>query len=582
MSTPTETPTPTTTETPEPTAIPTVEQIDPDLLDNLQEPRLSGNITTVPVFTPIGNLGGDGEDTGDQSPGATSSSADGIDVVVTPNRQSTGTESLSSRRNEETDGMVCATQDQRATAGGGGLVTDNLVLNHRLNELWPGAIIPAQSVANGGYGPALSPDRLPNRQPADVRNPVTLTLFTDANRFGNRNPDVSRVVDPPTSDGVEQARVDLLRNVQQGTSAAQLAFDIEQIHSEKHLDVNLGVDYNNLQTSISGDFSLSRDSETNKLLVKLYQVYYFMGVTFPNPEGSFVMDPSVVDRNDLLVSDVSFGRLLLFSAESRHTARDMQASLDATFRGLGGSGSVDLDVKHERVLNETRIKGQAVGGGATDAAQLISDFDEEGLSRIRDYAVDGANYGPDSPGAPIGFTARYLNTLDRANTYLTTEYNARSCYPKTRKFRVHNVRLEVKNAGGDGGGNLRLYGDITVSASHPDEQNVALVGNAWSRDRDEYVQVDEGNSKRLAGVDQTVEFEVGENRTWTEYMEDASIDVTAKLRERDNLSDDEYQGKSKTGSWKPTDPVDRTPTLVFSENNNVTHLTFDVSPVPLQ
>ena len=583
-SSPTRPPTPTPTSTPTATPTPSlnvdpveIEPIDPDVVNRTP-------IQFTPVYTePIQPINPVGEtDDGGGEPSTTSSSSGGIEVAVTPNQRSTGRDSLGNQQQSSQNDMVCATENRRSTADGGGLITENLVLNHRLNELWPGAIIPAQSVANGGYGPALSPSRIPDRQAVDVRNPITLTLFTDANRYGSGNADVSKVVDPPTSNGVEQARVELLQDVQEGTSAAQLSFDIRQVHSEKHLDIQLGVDYSNIATDISGDFSYSRDQTSNKLLVKLYQVYYFMGATFPNPNGSFVTDRAVVEPNDLLISDVSFGRLLLFSAVSKHTVEDMKASLDATFGGLAGSGSVDLDVRHQRVLDETRIKGQAIGGSATNALQLISDFGEDGLSQIRNYALDGADYGPDSPGAPIGFTSRYLNTGDRANTYLTTEYNARTCYPKTRKFRVHNVTLSVKNAGGDGGGNLRLYGDITIKPSHPDDTYIGVVGNAWSRDRDQYVQIDEGKSQTLSDIDFTVEFDVGENRTWTEYMDEASVDVIAKLRERDALSNDEYQGEKQTGSWKPTDPVSRTPTIVFSEENNVVHLTYDVSPVPIQ
>jgi thiol-activated cytolysin len=587
---PTDSPTPSPTDSPTPSPTPDGQlDVDPGTLEPVQvepiDPTLADDVTVD--ATEVGTLDPEvvaaaTDDSGPGTPSGTTSATGGIEVAVTPGSRSTGRQSLGSRRKDSANDMVCSTQEQAATAGGGGLLTENLVLNHRLNELWPGAIIPAKSVANGGYGPALSPNRLPNRQPPAVRNPVTVTLFTDANRYSSGNPNVSQVVDPPTSDGVEQARVELLQDVQDGTSAAQLSFDVRQVHSEKHLDVQLGVDYNSLGTSVSGDFSYSRDSVTNKLLAKVFQVYYLMGVTFPNPDGSFVTDPSVLRRNDLLISDVSFGRLLLFSAESKHTVQDIEASLDATFRGLAGSGSGSLDVKHKRVLDETRIRGQAIGGGATSAAQLISDFGENGLSRLRNYVVDGANYGPNNPGAPIGFTGRYLSTLDRANTYLTTEYTARSCYPKTRKFRVHNMQLEVKNAGGDGGGNLKLYGDITVVPRHPDDTYVARVGNAWSRDRDEFVKIDEDSSKTLVNVDETVEFTVGEDRTWTEYMDEAAIEVSAELRERDNLSNDEYKGDTEVGRWKPTDPVDRTPTIVFSEENNVTHLTFDVSPVPIQ
>ena len=587
-ATATQTPTATATPTATSTALP---EIDPNLTPELIDPDIVTNTTVLDpglinddtvIFTPI--FDGDSSSGGDSGPGTptgTTEDSSGIQVAVTPDGQDSGTQALNSKQREQQNDMICTTQSQRATAEGGGLLTENLVLNHRLNEIWPGAIIPAKSIANGGYGSALSPDRLPNRQAVDVRNPITLTLYTDANRFSNQNPNVSKVIDPPTSNGVEQARVELLSDVQQGTSAAQLSFDIEQVHSEKHLDINLGVDYNSLSTSIEGDFSYSNSSTTNKLLVKYYQVYYLMGITFPNPNGSFITDSSVIDRNDLLVSDVSFGRILLFSAESKHSVRDMKASLDATFRGMAGTGSGSLDLKNRRVLNETRLRGQAIGGGAADAGRLVSNFGEDGLTQLRRYILEGANYSPDNPGAPIGFTARYLTTQDRANTYLTTEYNARSCYPKTRKFRVHNVRLTVKNAGGDGGGNLKIYGDIAIAASHPDQTTIIIPGSDWSRDRDEQVTIDEGSTKTLVGVDKTVSFEIPENKTWNEYMDDAEIVVSAELREKDAFSDDEYKGDTVEDSWKVTEPLSRTPTLVFSEENNVVHLDFDVEPVPL-
>lgn len=560
----------------------TVPEVDTEINTELLDPEIANNFTLAQTDLELA-LDTDlfEEDNSTAAPTETTESTTDVEVTVTPDRHDVGTQTLSGEQTEQRNDMTCNTASQEATADGGGLLTENLVLNHRLNEIWPGAIIPAKSVANGGYGAALSPDRLPNRQATDVRNPIQVALYIDANRFSNQDPNVSKTVDPPTSAGVEQARVELLSNVQNGTSAAQLSFDIKQIHSQSHLDVNLGVDYNNLATSIDGDFSYSKNTSTNKVLVKVYQVYYLMGLTFPNPDGSFVTDSSVVNRNDLFVSDVSFGRLLLFSAESKHAATDMKASLDATFRGLAGSGSASLDVEHSRVLDETRLKGQAIGGGAADAGQLISDFGEDGLSRIRNYVVDGANYGPDNPGAPIGFTARYLNTQDRANTYMTTEYNARSCQPKTRKFRVKNVELSVWSVGGDGGNNLKVYGDITIYADHPDEASVVLPGNAWSRDRDEQKVLDNDGFHTLAGVEETVEFEIPDGKTWNEYMEDAEIRVRAELREKDAASPDEYQGDTVEKSWQVTDSVDRTPTLVFSESNNEVHVDFEVEPVPL-
>lgn len=583
-TTPTVTQTQTATPTPTATVNPNIdpELIDPDIVPDSQI-DLSNTTFQTPILDPtiVDGDDNDDSDTTVGTPSETSSSGGDIQVAVKPGKESVGSESLGSESRQTQNDMVCTTQQQRGTANGGGLLTENLVMNHRLNELWPGAIIPALSVANGGYGPALSPSRIPNRQAVDVRNPITLGLYIDANRYDSRNPNVSKTIDPPTSNGVEQARVELLNNVQQGTSAAQLSFDITQVHSEKHLDTQLGVDYNNLAMSIEGDFSYDTSTTTNKLLVKLYQVYYLMGVTFPNPNGGFVTDRSVLDPNDLLVSDVSFGRLLLFSAESEHSVTDMEASLDATFRGLAGSGSGSMTVKQQRVLDETKLKGQAIGGGATDAAQLVSNYGENGLPQIRQYATEGANYGPSNPGAPIGFTARYLSTQDRANTYLTTEYNARSCYPKTREFRVNNVRLSVWSVGGDGGGNLKIYGDITIKASHPDDVSIAEVGNAWSRERDEQEVVDNEGFHTLPGVEETVEFEIPEDKTWNEYMEDAKITVSAQLREKDALSPDEYQGKTVEKSWNVTDSLDQTPTIVFSEDNNEVHLDFDVEPVPL-
>lgn len=583
---PTPTPEPTATPTPEPTPSPaaTPVDIDPDLVDPNEytvDPAIEANITyTNPVLDTDYDY--DGSDSGDEKtkePTDMTHTSDSIEIEVTPGSRSTGTTSLSGRQTETKNEMVCATEQQEATVDGGGLLTENQVMNHRLNEIWPGAIIPALSVANGGFGPALSPDRLPNRQPPDVRSPITLALYIDANRFGNRNPNVSKVIDPPTSDGVEQARVELLGDVQEGTSAAQLSFDIRQVHSQKHLDIHFGADYSNVNMEIEGSFDYSSSTTTNKMLVKFFQLYYLMGITFPNPDGRFITDQSVVERNDLLISDVAFGRLLLFSAESKHSVKDMKASLDATFRGASGQGSAELDVKHERVFEETRLKGQAIGGGATTAAQLISDFGEAGISRVRNYILDGADYGPDSPGAPIGFTARYLNTLDRTNTYLTTEYTARSCYPKTREFRVHDVTLTVDNAGGDGNSNLHIYGDIRIGPSHPDQ--ITILPREWNRSRSEYMTIDEGDSKTLADVDTKVEFEIPEDQSWSEYMDDASITVEADLKESDFGSADEWQDIEKSGSWDVTDPVDRTPTLVFSENNNRATLEFDVSPVPL-
>jgi hypothetical protein len=376
-------------------------------------------------------------------------------------------------------------------------------------------------------------------------------------------------------------------------------FTIHQIHSSKQLDLTLGAHYDSLKLSVDNEFDFSSQSETNKLFAKFYQQYYNVDVSLPNPVANGIVTDqgTYLDRNDVIVNNVSYGRLLLFSAESKYERTDIETALRVAFNTTSGRASGSLDIKHKQVLRDTKISVQVLGGSAQQGAQTISKPGEGAFDSIKTFIEEGATYDPKtSPGVPIAYQTKYLSNLDTANTYLTTTYTERNCRPTTRGYRVHNMSWKVISEA-DPGNEEEIYGDVYVVAWPIEGANDVLTmddriepkggrsdGRVWHRSRSSHVNIKQGQRKDL-GVDATIEFddahELDNSRTY--------IQVTAIPHEKDPTSNDEF-GNKKAVKWflneAPSDP-DRvgqgsgTFTERWNDHNSEIELAFDISPIPL-
>jgi hypothetical protein len=404
-------------------------------------------------------------------------------------------------------------------------------------------------------------------------------------------------MDPPTKGTYRDVRGQLLDNVRDGATPANMDYSVRDIYSKKHLDFSLGVAYDNAVSSLDSKFDFSRTTETNKLLVTFTQLYYSIGVTLPNPLApGIVTDPGTYLRpNDVIVASVTFGRVLLFTAESHYARERLRSAVDYAMDSLAGSADVEFDAARDAVLRDTRIHATVMGGSAASGATLISDFGDRNLSGIHDWIQRGATYDPaESPGVPVSYHAKYADSLDTANVYLSTEYTARNCRPKTQRYRVHNVHVDVKNANDEAGGKRKeeLYGEIRLGGwqfrtDQPGDEAIQPRGqdgfSVWDRGPKQWIRVAEAEPPKKLDVDEVIVFDAGPDLD----RQKSYIAIDIAPRERDTGPDD-FQDASQYERWhltqSPSDPdaLDSTGsfTMNFASGGTELEFSYDITPLP--
>ncbi|WP_310916276.1 thiol-activated cytolysin family protein [Haloarcula sp. S1AR25-4] len=611
--TPTDSPTavPTSTPTAVPTATPTTNQTDLQPLTpdpcvmtgscvSTPEPVETVTISDDPIFIPDDPILSPDivldptlVNTTDSTLGEPSSVEEGGDlsVTVTPETNKAENTALGGTNTERNGDMICTTQRRQVTSGSG----TNFLLDPQIGTIWPGAILEAESIARGQFSPALSSTRRNGVPASQIRNPLELSIS-----LRNIDGQNTRKLQTPSLGSFRTALDDILGQYDRNANTpAKMNFSIHQIHSSKQLDVTLGAHYDSLKLQVDNEFDFSTESETNKIFAQFYQQYYSVDVSLPNPIANGVVSDqgAYLKPNDVVVKNVSYGRLLLFSAESKYERTDIENALNVALNAGSGRATASLDIKHKQVLRDTQINVQVLGGSAQQGAQTVSKPGEGAFEAIRNFIQDGATYDPKtSPGVPIAYQTKYLSNLDTANTYLTTSYTERNCRPTTRGYRVHNMSLGVIEEN-DPGNEEELYGDVYVVAwPVPKGSQVVGIddriepkggrsdGRVWHRSKSSNINVTQGSRKDL-GVDATIEFDdahdLDNSRTY--------IQVTAVPHERDPTSGDEF-GNKKAVKWflnePPSDP-DRAGREKgkfrerWNDRNSEIELAFDISPVPL-
>jgi len=536
------------------------------------------------IIDPVGGGGGTSS-VGDPS---TVENSGAVKVEVTPEKKGKKDEKVDSGGSNTTGDTICTTERRRVRAGG----PANFLLDPQVGNIWPGSILTANSIAKGQFQPALNPQRIAGTSEDQIREPLQLSIS-----LMNVDGKNTTTVNNPSVGNVRTARDRILGryNNAAATPAKQKA-SVHQIHSEEQLDVNLGVHYSSPQVSVDNQFDFSSQSETNKLLVKFWQIYYTIDVSLgPNPVGNGIVSDAAtyLKPNDVIVKNVSYGRVLMFSAESKYNRTDLKNALKVGVNTASGKIDTDLTIKQKQVLRDTKIDVTVLGGSATQGAKTISKPGEGALGNIKTWIEKGAQYDPvSSPGVPISYQTKYVGNLATANTYLTTTYTSRNCRPTTRRYRVHNMDWKVTKED-DPGNEEEIYGDIYVVAWQfwPSKNKVHRTvpkggpsnGRVWKRSKDSHVNI-AGKSKKDLGVDATIELTdahlLDNNKTY--------IQVTAIPEEKDPTSNDDF-GNKKAVKWflnqPPSDPSlagsDRGKFReTWNSHGSELQLSFDISPVP--
>ncbi len=342
------------------------------------------------------------------------------------------------------------------------------------DSLWPGALVGADSVLSGLFTQIVLP-----------RQPITISVSLE-NLGGTKQATIPN----PSLSSYREALSGILDAEITGSTPANLYSEIEQVHSEEQLNMALGIQagWGLGLASVKSSFSFSNQDVRSHYLVRYTQAYYTVDLDAPSTPSA-VLDPLVTladvkqymdeQRPPVYVSSITYGRMVLFTFESEYSAEEMGAALEFAYSG-GYDVSGQVSVTYKDIISKSKITAFILGGDAGMAVQTIDSYDA-----LIAFIKSGGNYTRESPGAPIAYKLNYLKDNSPARMSYTTNYDVKECTRVSQKVRVVLNSIAVDSAGGDGGSDLELFGNITAQGSN----SVVL----FNKGTDNYVVIHEGN-----------------------------------------------------------------------------------------
>ncbi|WP_025744013.1 thiol-activated cytolysin family protein [Aquimarina pacifica] len=389
-----------------------------------------------------------------------------------------------------------------------------ILLDPTSDVIYPGAMLKGESIPTGEYIGITG-----------GRAPITLSCSLE-----NLNGKPSTVIENPNISTVREGVKDMLQQGVTGSASAKVNFTTEEVYSEEHLNIALGASYTKGKNSVSGSFNFNSSETTYKYVIKYLQVYYTIDLAIEeseNPGKLFTAVPDLNATSPVIVSSVKYGRMLLYTVETNSSFTDTQAAFNAAFSG----GEVNGQGEHQSFWNSSTVKALVLGGSSGDAAQVVT-----GPEGVYSYITEGGEYSVDSPGAPLGYTLRYIRPgFPVANVVLSSEYNIRTCYQAYQKYGIQLHGLKMVDSNGDNSINLHGYMKAEIF------QGGSLKGRvSYTRTSNNYITVDEDVFWSIPSNDDTLEVEL--------YLPDLENDyvlLSAEFTEDDAFSSNEYLGKKE-------------------------------------
>ncbi len=295
-----------------------------------------------------------------------------------------------------------------------------VMYNPNVNFLWPGGFVQGKSYRDG-IGSI-------NGLIIDQRSPIQVSIPDLANN------DNFRTVDTPTQAEVAQAIGSMVGNAtQEGLATpSKITFEMKSYHSESQFALSAGISgrYMGFEASATGD--LSKNASETTITAHFYQQMYTVTVAPPSTPGGWFNSDFTQERLDeqialgrigpdnlpVYISQVVYGRMMMFSFTSTANETDIRATLNAAYNGIGGGGSANLSTRQKSILQESKIAITSIGGDADATIAMIRS------GNWADYFTDTA---PLTSAAPLSYTFSNLGDNSDAKVTEATEYNITTC-----------------------------------------------------------------------------------------------------------------------------------------------------------
>lgn len=337
--------------------------------------------------------------------------------------------------------------------------------------LYAGALIQGKSHRDG-LGSLLG-------LPIAERTPIRVSIP------GLANNDNFRTVENPNQATVDQAIGSMIGNATASGLAtpSSINFKMETYFSEKQSALQMGISGNYLGFEASASGSIDQQRSETTVTAQFYQKMYEVVVEAPQSPGDFFsagftqakLEQQISqgrigpDNLPVYVSNIVYGRMMMFSITSTASESDIRATMQAGYNGIGGSVQANLSAKQQSILQESKIKITSIGGDAEATLAMI---------RSGDWSQYFTNNAPLSSAAPMSYTFRNLGDGSIASVTETTQYNIRSCdatqaSPGTFNFlNAQNLGLPISapvkvmmgDVNGDGNQDL-IYNHVSANSN---------------------------------------------------------------------------------------------------------------------
>lgn len=288
--------------------------------------------------------------------------------------------------------------------------------------LWPGALIQGKSHKNpiGSLTGLVIEER-------DSIN-VSIPSLATGDNFRRVKPNQA-IVGSAIGEMIGNATADGL------STPSTITFTMESYHSEKQMALSMGISGKYLGFSGSASGNLDRNQSETTVTVQFYQKMFEVVVEPPQtPAGFFNEDftPAKLkeqvdlgkmgpDNLPVYVSNIVYGRMMMFSLTSTASETDIRAMLNAAYDGIGGNVKANMSAKHKSILETGKLAVTSLGGDADATIGMIQS------GNWKDYFTNSA---PLTSASPLSYTFRNLGDGSIANITETDEYSISECTEK--------------------------------------------------------------------------------------------------------------------------------------------------------
>lgn len=287
--------------------------------------------------------------------------------------------------------------------------------------LFPGALIQGRSYRDG-LGSILG-------LPIAERTPIRVSIP------GLANDDNFRTVENPNQANISQAIGSMIGAATRDSlsTPSTITFEQETYHSDQQFGLSIGVSGRYLGFSASATGNFDRNASETTITAYFYQKMYEVVVEPPQTPGAFFSEAFTSeklqeqidlgrigpDNIPVYVSNVVYGRMMMFSFTSTASETDIRATISAAYNGIGGGGSANLSAQQQTILQQAKIAITSLGGDDDATISMIRS------GNWQDYFTSSA---PLSSAEPLSYTFRNLSDGSIAKVSEATEFTIRECF----------------------------------------------------------------------------------------------------------------------------------------------------------